>query len=399
MALSGKSLKALARKLWRKFRSQLVYDFGQSLPTRAVLIFLLALFFTFTSLAFILDLALSSRFSISALISLAAFSGSSAMGYGYGAMRGLKYLPWAALYQIAGMYLLLPYLEEGLTPVGSPVTVLELQSRMQLDAVGIGVGVFLGYIFFTIFITREGRRYLKAHTEIRLAREIHDHLVPKIDRRLKKFEFYGASMPSGEVGGDLVDFVEVEGRWIGYVVDVSGHGVHSGLLMAMVKSAARTRLLRFDGLAPFLEDLNRILIQLSRPNMFATCACISHSGGDFKSLEFALAGHLPILHHRPARGRVEELAMEQFPLGLFPSPGYEVGQVEFESGDAFVLATDGLTEIFDPQGRELGLEGIKMAVAGSPVMASRQFFEEIMSRVRRFGPQEDDQTLLTVKCL
>ena len=97
-----KALQDFARRLWSKFRSQLVYDFGQSLPTRAVLIFLVALFFTFTSLAFILDLALSSHFSISALIALAIFSGSTAMGYGYGAMRGLNTCPGPSFTRLQG---------------------------------------------------------------------------------------------------------------------------------------------------------------------------------------------------------------------------------------------------------------------------------------------------------
>lgn len=394
-----KPLKDLARRLWSKFRAQLVYDFGHSLPTRALAIFLLALFFTFTSLAFILDLAFSWGLSLQSLIWLAAFSGSTAVGYGYGAMRGLKYMPWAGLYQFAGMYLLLPFLEAGMAPEGSRLAVEDLQGRMLLDAAGIAAGVFLGYTFFTIFITREGRRYLKAHTEILLAREIHDHLVPRIEQHLKRFDLYGASAPSGEVGGDLVDFVVIEGRWIGYVVDVSGHGVHSGLLMSMVKSAARTRLLRYDGLAPFLEDLNRILLQLSRPNMFATCACISHPGDESGFMEWALAGHLPILHHRPSERMVEELAMEQLPLGMFPDPGYQVAQVAFEPGDAFILATDGLTEVFDRQGRDLGIEEVKNCLADSSQMTSEQSFERIMKRVRSHGPQSDDQTLLIAKCL
>ena len=61
--------------------------------------------------------------------------------------------------------------------------------------------------------------------EIELAHEIHQLLVPRIDARIGRFEFCGASLPSGEVGGDLVDLVMVgDARWIGYIADVSGHG-------------------------------------------------------------------------------------------------------------------------------------------------------------------------------
>jgi hypothetical protein len=71
------------------------------------------------------------------------------------------------------------------------------------------------------------------------------------------------SLPSGEVGGDLVDLVEVEGRWLGYLADVSGHGVGSGVLMGMVKSAARMKLLTLAALAALLDDLNDALVPAS----------------------------------------------------------------------------------------------------------------------------------------
>ena len=42
--------------------------------------------------------------------------------------------------------------------------------------------------------------------EIELAREIHRSLVPTFERKLAGYEeSFGASIPSGEVGGDLVD--------------------------------------------------------------------------------------------------------------------------------------------------------------------------------------------------
>ena len=66
--------------------------------------------------------------------------------------------------------------------------------------------------------------------------------MPPIARRIGSFEFCGISIPSGEVGGDLIDLVESNGHWIGYVADVSGHGVGAGLLMGMAKSSARTQL-------------------------------------------------------------------------------------------------------------------------------------------------------------
>jgi serine phosphatase RsbU (regulator of sigma subunit) len=75
-----------------------------------------------------------------------------------------------------------------------------------------------------------------------LATEIHRVLVPAINTRIVDFEFYGGSLPGSEIGGYLLDVVQGHGSWTAYIADVSGHGVAPGVVMGMVKSAARRRL-------------------------------------------------------------------------------------------------------------------------------------------------------------
>ena len=150
---------------------------------------------------------------------------------------------------------------------------------------------------------------MRTHAEIELAGDIHRHLVPAIATTADRFEFHGMSLPSQAVGGDLVDLVQLDRGWIGYVADVSGHGVGSGLLMGIVKSAVRTRLRQDATLAGLLTDVNPVVFDLSKPNMFVTLAAVQSDGTD--RLTFATAGHLPILHYsageRPRR-RVDDPA-------------------------------------------------------------------------------------------
>jgi serine phosphatase RsbU (regulator of sigma subunit) len=69
------------------------------------------------------------------------------------------------------------------------------------------------------------------------------------------------------MGGDLVDLVQDRHKWIGYLADVSGHGVPSGVLMAMVKSAVRMRLASSSEPQMLLEDLNRVISELIAAEM------------------------------------------------------------------------------------------------------------------------------------
>jgi hypothetical protein len=53
---------------------------------------------------------------------------------------------------------------------------------LQLRLLGWGGVVMLtaGYVFFLLFFSREGERFFRTHTEITLARELHQALVPEI---------------------------------------------------------------------------------------------------------------------------------------------------------------------------------------------------------------------------
>jgi serine phosphatase RsbU (regulator of sigma subunit) len=127
------------------------------------------------------------------------------------------------------------------------------------------LAVALGYTCFAYVSVTEGRRYARVHAEIELATEIHHVLVPSIDTKLGGFEFYGASAPSGEVGGDLIDLAGSDEAWVAYVADVSGHGVAPGLVMGMVKSAARRLLSSGAGSAHLMARLSEVLFPLKKP--------------------------------------------------------------------------------------------------------------------------------------
>src|SRR5262249_28418063 len=149
------------------------------------------------------------------------------------------------------------------------------------------------------------------------AREVHQALVPVVAHRIGPYEIYGASLPSGQVGGDLVDVISEGPRWTAYLADVSGHGVTAGMIMAMVKSAMRMG----SGpngtvLSAHLAQLNQNLATLSASNVFVTFAVIR--GANNRALEFALAGHLPILHYRRREGTVEQRSVSNLPLAVFP---------------------------------------------------------------------------------
>ncbi|HTZ83550.1 MAG TPA: SpoIIE family protein phosphatase [Candidatus Acidoferrales bacterium] len=271
---------------------------------------------------------------------------------------------------------------------GSPVQ----QQIQALALIGIA-STILGYVLFTVFFARQGGRYFRAHNEIAMAAEIHRALVPPIHKKIGSFEIYGISVPSGEVGGDLVDVAENSESWTGYVADVSGHGVSAGLLMAMFKTAVRTRAADLSS-GDLLAEVHSALYPLKTPNMFATVGVLQWTGQTFN---LALAGHPPLLHYVHSKGEVREYPPLDLPLGVLPEETFRSEQVVCQAGDILLLLTDGLTEVFDRNGNEMGSEPLKKALKKSANEDLAKLSVSIRNVALNFGKQMDDQTMLIIR--
>jgi serine phosphatase RsbU (regulator of sigma subunit) len=265
--------------------------------------------------------------------------------------------------------------------------------RLVWDGMGTLVGMSLGYTMFILFMDATATRYLRTQAELAVAKDIHQLLVPSIAHTIGEYEFFGWSIASGDVGGDLVDVVSADGRWLGYIADVSGHGVGSGIVMAMFKSALRVRALGDSSIAALLGDVQAALMPLKQPNMYVTVACVrGGAGGD---LECAAAGHLPILRVRA--GVAEEMTGPHLALGMFENTPFTSIHVECRQGDVLALLTDGLVEVFDSTGRELGFEWAKTALVAKADRPLAEMASALLSGARSHGAQHDDQSLLLIR--
>ena len=263
----------------------------------------------------------------------------------------------------------------------------------MFDAIGLIVTVTTGYTFFLTFISMTATRYLRAQAEIAIASDIHRVLVPAVDKRIGNFEFLGWSVASGDVGGDLVDLVEHEQGWLGYVADVSGHGVGPGVVVGMFKSALRMRARAGGSIAALLDDIHAVLMPLKQPQMFVTVACVRGGPGD--ELECAVAGHLPVLRIR--NGCVDEVTSPQIAVGMFDGTTFSSSSVDCRPGDLFALLTDGLIEVFDARRNELGLEWAKDVLRSSASQPLSTIADRLLADARAHGNQVDDQTVLLIR--
>jgi Stage II sporulation protein E (SpoIIE) len=371
----------------------------KAFPRKSVIVFLAGVFFTFSTVGIASDLEEMGRQPALLYISMVLISGVFTSIYAAAGFILRKQM-WKAFLPLFALHMLLINLVHHWVPAFPPLVVMNadevahLQSRLAFDARCMLIAIALGYSCFVYVFVSEGRRYFRVHAEMELAAEIHHILVPPIDTKIGEFEFYGRSVPSGEVGGDLIDVFQNNSGWIAYVADVSGHGVAPGVLMAMVKSAARMQISSGEKSSELLGRLNSVLLPIKKPDMFATFAYLAWDG---ERLEYSLAGHPAILQYHAATNEISDVSCLNMPLGMFDQPEFDSASVESAPHDLFLILTDGLLEVANAKGEEFSLAGIKpvlLANAASPLSA---IFDAILAAARLHGHAADDQSMLLVR--
>jgi sigma-B regulation protein RsbU (phosphoserine phosphatase) len=267
--------------------------------------------------------------------------------------------------------------------------------RIVVDAIATWVGVGGGYRLLLSFITSEGLDHVRMHTELSLAHGIQQTLVPTVSIDHARFEVYGKSMPSEEMGGDLIDVIPSDESLLAYIADISGHGLPAGQLMGMLKAAMRMAL-QFRHKPPsLLQSADRVLPAVKEPDMYATLALLSFDNS--MEAEYALAGHPAILHYRANSRNAARLSMEQLPLGLIPGGHYFSARAAYSPGDVFLLLTDGIPEAVNEKDEEFGLDRVEQILVSHAAEPLPQIWDAVMDAARHHGPPEDDQTLLLLR--
>jgi len=366
------------------------------MPVSSSVLFFAGVFCLFASLVLIGSSMNFQSQSVLDLIGSALISGGFAIGWAYAGTRRIIWLFFVVFLVQAAANFLQAWLSGPHQTLAANSQ--ELKHKLQLNGAVSIVLVVAGYTLFILFFNREGARFFRTQTEVRLAGEIHRALVPTKHETIGKVELFGNSIPSGEVGGDLFDIVQSNGGWHAYVADVSGHGVPAGILMSMIKSTASMQLTKLKKPADLLTDLNDVLQPFTSPANYLTFAYVG-GGDEADNLNFALAGHLPILHYQRQRKSLTEHSDSNVPIGLFKNQTFVISRLSLLPGDLLAVITDGFTEVFDSKDREIGLDEFKAMLLGCAEKPLPEIYRELRSRTMRFGKQTDDQTMLLIRRL
>lgn len=233
--------------------------------------------------------------------------------------------------------------------------------------------------------------------ELQIARNVQTSLIPSNLPAGEGVEFATLFEPSAAIGGDYFDVLRLSETEIAVVIaDVSGHGLSTGLRMAMIKAALLILIEETRDPDEILRRLDSV-VRNNRDRTFvtATLAIVDLARG---TLKLTNAGHPPTY---VVRGRqVQEILLPGSPLGGL---GHTYGHatVPLEPGDLVVWLSDGLIEAVNEAGEPFGYEAVVEALAGGQAgQDATDVRDRLLAAIGRHvegRPPSDDRTLVVMR--
>ncbi|MBD2099635.1 SpoIIE family protein phosphatase [Leptolyngbya sp. FACHB-261] len=262
------------------------------------------------------------------------------------------------------------------------------------------------------------------HSELEVARQIQSNLLRQTWPEIPGLRIQACCYPAQAVGGDFFEvFVHPEGDvWLA-VGDVAGKGVPAALFMASLLSVLRREVSQADAGSPdvVLHTLNECLAEdLIGNNRFITMLLARYTP-ETRELTYASAGHVyPLLWSQAdlnGQGKPRYLKARGLPLGILPVWRGTGETLTLEPGQTLLLLSDGVTEA-SVQGTPLREAFAASALDGQGIgqgvlleqdglwhllrnLAAGAFdLNRLLDQVQaQAGPQEDDQTLLSLEII
>lgn len=256
----------------------------------------------------------------------------------------------------------------------------------------------LSYLLVLLVLMLELKDKLLAHDELRIGRTVQKALLPEENPTISGWSVWMFTRPANDVGGDLVDYINLEENRLGVALgDVAGKGLGAALLMSKLQSTLRAIAPEYSSLSELGQRINMIFCRDSLPSKFATLVYmeLAENSGRIRLLN---AGHLPPLVLRGSN--VEELPHGAPALGLMKTSRFDEQEVDLGPGDLFVAYSDGVTEARNVRDEFFGDQRLKNLLAKSAGISADRVGEKILAAVDGFvgeAPRSDDLSLVLIK--
>jgi serine phosphatase RsbU (regulator of sigma subunit) len=234
--------------------------------------------------------------------------------------------------------------------------------------------------------------------EIGIARDVQKSLIPRDLPGGEGVEFATLFEPSAAIGGDYFDVLRLSEDELAVIIaDVSGHGLSTGLRMAMLKAALLILVEQTREPEDILRRLDAVVRNgNTRVFVTATLTLVNLRTG---ALRIHNAGHPPTYLLRG--GEIEEILLPGSPLGGL---GRTYGRADrtLHRGDVLIWLSDGLIEATNAGGEPFGYDAVLKALQGNGKGGNNaaDVRNRLLAAVDRYvgdEPPSDDRTLVVMR--
>jgi serine phosphatase RsbU (regulator of sigma subunit) len=240
----------------------------------------------------------------------------------------------------------------------------------------------------------------RLQSEIEIAATIQRNLLPKEGPKFRGVSFSAHFEPTTSIGGDYYDVFNLDKSRLAVAIgDVSGHGLSTGLVMAMVKAAITTLVEEGADETSLFKRLNELVFRSTERRAFMTLA-FTIFDLERGTIRHTNAGHLyPYLLRRDQSAPIS-IECPSLPLGVREHMMTRTVEVPLQEGDSIVYLSDGIVEAQDENGDPLGFEQLENLLGAQHDRTPDALRDTILEAVARHSgtrPADDDRTVMVLK--
>lgn len=239
----------------------------------------------------------------------------------------------------------------------------------------------------------------RLQSEIAIAADIQQNLLPKRGPEFEGIAFSAHFEPTASIGGDYYDVFHLDHRRFALAIgDVSGHGLSTGLVMAMVKAAITTLVDEGADESSLFRRLNELVFDSTEKRAFMTLG-FTIFDLELGTIRHTNAGHLfPYVLRKGEPPRAIEAP--SLPLGVRPKIQSKTVELDLEDDDCIVYLSDGIIEALDSDQNPFGFDRLEEILATMVADDPDRIKARVLEAVREHSggsAADDDRTIMIVK--
>ena len=193
--------------------------------------------------------------------------------------------------------------------------------------------------------------------EMSVASDIQNKLIPESNQTTRDFDVEMYYKPALQVGGDYYDvFKREDGNLVVVIADVSGKGYPAALMMSNIQAIFQTLVRQDSSLEELVKLLNRSICNTSVQGKFVSLVVMEFDHNSHE-IRYINCGHNPPIVRQGQE--ILELDVATPVLGVLKDYEPMKETITFNPNDVLFAYTDGLSELYNPTGQQLGTAPIK----------------------------------------